>query len=80
MAKMIEVSKAEYEMLIAAYAQDGIEIARLEEELENAKRAIRRLLAIANSKYACELCNKIPETCDGICELSADWNGWDGDV
>lgn len=80
MAKMVQVSKAEHEMLVAAYAQDGLKIAMLETELDKAKRAIRRLITVANSSLACDFCCKNPETCGGICELTADWNGWDGDA
>lgn len=78
MAKMIQVSKAEHEMLVAAYVQDGLEIARLEAELRQAKEDIRRLLLIATSHGACDYCKCDPAMCRN-CELQAEWRGWKED-
>ena len=75
MAKMIQVSKAEHEMLVAAYAQDGLTIAKLEAELKQAKEDIKRLLVISMDQMACEFCKCKPWECDG-CEQNAEWRGW----
>lgn len=77
MAKMVQVSKAEHEILVAAYAQDGLKIAMLEEELAHAKEDIRRLLIITTAQGACELCKNDPAMCHN-CELEAEWRGWKG--
>lgn len=78
MAKMITVSKAEHEMLIAAYAQDGLTIAKLEAELKQAKEDIRRLLVTTNAHEVCEMCKCNPALCDN-CEQQAEWRGWKED-
>ena len=78
MAKMIQVSKAEHEMLVAAYAQDGIAIARLEAELKQAKEDIKRLLIIGSTQQVCEFCKISPAECKG-CETCAEWRGWKED-
>lgn len=78
MAKMIQVSKAEHEMLVAAYAQDGIVIAKLEAELKQAKEDIRRLLITQNAHEVCEMCKNNPALCTN-CELQAEWRGWKED-
>lgn len=78
MAKMITVSKAEHEMLIAAYAQDGLTIAKLEAELKQAKEDIKRLLIVANNINACEICKCNPAKCER-CENEAEWRGWKED-
>ena len=75
MAKMIEVSKAEHEMLVAAYAQDGLTIAKLEAELKQAKEDIKRLLVIGSSRQVCEFCKIPPAECED-CESCAEWRGW----
>lgn len=74
-AKMIEVSKAEHEMLVAAYAQDGMKIAMLEAELRQAKEDIRRLLVTTNAHEVCEMCKCDPAACHN-CESQAEWRGW----
>lgn len=74
MAKMIEVSKAEHEMLVAAYAQDGLEIARLEKELAAAKEDIRQLLNICGSEAGCAFCKCDYELCRS-CKKEAEWRG-----
>ncbi len=79
MAKTVTISLAEHEYMTNVIAHDGMTIARLEAELTKAKMAIRRLLTVANSNLACELCSHNPETCGGVCELTADWNGRSGD-
>ena len=78
MAKMIEVSRAEHEMLVAAYAQDGLAIAKLEAELAQAKADIRRLLITTNAHEVCEFCKCDPAMCEN-CELQAEWRGMEGD-
>lgn len=75
MAKMVTVSKAEHEMLIAAYAQDGILIAKLEEELKQAKEDIRRMLIISTTTGMCDFCKRDYALCDN-CEKQAEWRGW----
>ena len=77
MAKMIQVSKAEHEMLVAAYAQDGIAIAKLEAELKQAKEDIKRLLVLGGNS-ACEFCSQKPPMCN-CCENEAEWRGWKED-
>ena len=80
MAKMIQVSKAEHEMLVAAYAQDGLTIAKLEAELKQAKEDIKRLLVISQTRQTCEYCKKhfCPAGCED-CEIDAEWRGWKED-
>lgn len=75
MAKIVTVSKAEHEMLIAAYSQDGLTIAKLEEELKQAKEDIKRLLIISPTMSVCDFCKCDPATCVG-CETQAEWRGW----
>jgi hypothetical protein len=75
MAKMITVSKAEHEMLVAAYAQDGMTIAKLEAELKQAKEDIKRLLEVGTGHLVCDFCKCKPESCGGDCELNAEWRG-----
>lgn len=77
MAKMVQVSKAEHEMLVAAYAQDGLKIAKLEAELAQAKEDIKRLLIIGSSRQVCEFCKIPPAECED-CEACAEWRGWKG--
>ena len=74
MAKMMQVSKAEHEMLVAAYAQDSIKIAMLEAELKQAKEDIKRLLVLGGNS-ACEFCSCKPPMCN-CCEKEAEWRGW----
>ena len=76
MAKMVQVSKAEHEMLVAAYAQDGLKIAKLEAELAQAKEDIKRLLVLGGNS-ACEFCSQKPPMCN-CCETEAEWRGWKG--
>lgn len=77
MAKMIEVSKAEHEMLVAAYAQDGLEIARLEKELAAAKEDIRQLLIAGDCEVVCAFCKRDYELCRN-CKKEAEWRGVEG--
>lgn len=79
MAKMITVSKAEHEMLVAAYAHDSITIAMLEAELKQAKEDIKRLLVVSTSIHACEFCKRKPANCTSDCENEAEWRGWKED-
>lgn len=72
---MITVSKAEHEMLVAAYAQDGLTIAKLEAELKQAKEDIKRLLVIGSNRQVCEFCKINPAYCEN-CEKQAEWRGW----
>jgi hypothetical protein len=74
MAKMIEVSKAEHEMLVAAYAQDGLEIARLEKELAAAKEDIRQLLIAGEPEAVCAFCKRDYALCEN-CKKEAEWRG-----
>lgn len=76
MAKMVQVSKAEHEMLVAAYAQDGLKIAKLEAELAQAKEDIKSMLVISSSKSLCEFCKSNYATCDQECGAMAEWRGW----
>ena len=80
MAKMIEVSKAEHEMLVAAYAQDGLTIAKLEAELKQAKEDIKRMLIVSRTRMTCEFCKKLHtgEECEE-CENDAEWRGREED-
>ena len=78
MSKMITVSKAEHEMLVAAYAHDSITIAMLEAELKQAKEDIRWLLIVANNHAVCDYCKCDPAMCDN-CEKQAEWRGWKED-
>ena len=80
MAKTVTISKAEYEYMQTVIAQDGMTLARLEVELAQAKRDIRRLLTVANSTLACKYCSHDPETCGGVCEITADWRGYGRDA
>lgn len=75
MAKMVTVSKAEHEMLIAAYSQDGLTIAKLEEELKQAKEDIKQMLVISNNRFLCDFCKCNPVLCEN-CEKQAEWRGW----
>lgn len=74
MGKMIEVSKAEHEMLVAAYAQDGLEIARLQRELARAKEDIRQMLILSDDFRMCGFCKHDYAVCHN-CELNAEWRG-----
>lgn len=78
MAKMVQVSKAEYEVLVAAYSHDGLKIAMLEAELRQAKEDIKRLLIINPTGGACDFCKCDPAMCNG-CESQAEWRGWKED-
>ena len=82
MAKMIQVSKAEHEMLVAAYAQDGILIAKLEAELKQAKEDIKRLLVLGNDWNTCQFCKNDLAThdCAIDCANKAEWRGWSGEA
>lgn len=77
MGKMIEVSKAEHEMLVAAYAQDGLTIARLKKELAAAKEDIRHLLFLGSDWRVCQFCKHDPanDSCTRDCETCAEWRG-----
>lgn len=76
MAKMIKVSKAEYDVLVAAYSQDGLKIAMLEAELRQAREDIKRLLVVSTSIHACDFCKRKPANCTSDCENEAEWRGW----
>lgn len=80
MAKMVQVSKTEHEMLVAAYAQDGLKIAKLEAELAQAKEDIKRLLALGSDWNVCQFCKNNSLLCDcaSDCENEAEWRGWKG--
>lgn len=78
MAKMITVSKAEYDMLVAAYSEDGFRIAKLEEELAAAREDIRQLLIKSSVYGACKFCKQDYDNCHN-CELEAEWRGLRGD-
>lgn len=75
MAKMIEVSKAEHEMLVAAYSQDGLTIAKLEAELAQAKEDIRQML---NAEFIDDLCKFCRGHAKGCCDCKkdAEWRGY----
>jgi hypothetical protein len=79
MAKMIQVSKAEHEMLVAAYAEDGLLIAKLEEELAQAKEDIRMLLVSHHNQSSCQYCKCDPAMCND-CEMEAAWRGYRSDA
>ncbi len=78
MMKMIKVSKAEHEMLVAAYSQDGLTIAKLEAELKQAKEDIRQMLILSKDAGMCEFCKHDYAACHN-CELNAEWRGWKED-
>ena len=61
-------------MLVAAYAQDGLTIAKLEKELAQAKSAIKRLLVLSSNLLCCDFCECDPGFCN-CCESDAFWNG-----
>lgn len=79
MTKMIKVSKAEHEMLVAAYAHDGLTIALLEAELKQAKEDIRQMLILSKNAGMCEFCKHDYASCNN-CELNAEWRGYRSDV
>lgn len=79
MMKLIKVSKAEHEMLVAAYAHDGLTIALLEAELKQAKEDIRQMLILSKNAGMCEFCKRDYASCNN-CELNAEWRGMEEKV
>ena len=78
---MIKVSKAEYDVLVAAYSHDGLKIAMLEAKLKQAKEDIKRLLVLGSDWNICQYCknNSITSDCASNCENEAEWRGWKED-
>lgn len=77
-AKIIKVSKAEHEMLVAAYSQDLLTIAQLKAELAQAKEDIRQMLILSRTAGMCEFCKRNYADCHN-CELHAEWRGMEGE-
>lgn len=77
MAKMVKVSQAEYDVLVAAYSHDGLKIALLEAELKQAKEDIKQMLIVSQTRQTCEFCKKhhCAVECEN-CEACAEWRGW----
>lgn len=74
MAKTVTVSKAEYEYLQETIKNDGLTIAQLQTQLEQAKEDIRNLLVSDGSYRSCEYC-KMDQTKCACCETDAEWRG-----